>query len=161
MLRIGQGYDVHRLATGRPLWLGCVRIPFERGAVGHSDGDAAAHALCDALLGAAGLGDMGLFFPSSDVRWKDAASEVFLRDVGERLRIDGCTILSADVTVVIEKPRLAPHLEEMRRTMARALGVAESSLSVKAKSADGLGDVGAGEAVMAMAVALVEAPPRP
>jgi 2-C-methyl-D-erythritol 2,4-cyclodiphosphate synthase len=160
MLRIGQGYDIHRLVEGRPLRLGCVEVPFERGALGHSDGDAAAHALCDALLGAAGLGDMGLFFPSSDGRWKDAASEVFLRDVAGRLSAMQAVVVSADVTVVIEKPRLAAHLEAMRRAMATALGIDADVLSVKAKSSDGIGPVGEGKAVVALAVALVDVPAR-
>ena len=160
MLRIGQGYDIHRLVAGRPLRLGCVDVPFESGALGHSDGDAAAHALCDALLGATGLGDMGVFFPSSDARWKDAASTVFLREVGERLAAVGAVILSADVTVLIERPRLVSHLEAMRLAMATPLGLDVGLLSVKAKSSDGLGPVGTGEAVAALAVALVDVPAR-
>jgi 2-C-methyl-D-erythritol 2,4-cyclodiphosphate synthase len=156
MLRIGQGYDIHRLVGGRPLWLGCIDVPFDRGALGHSDGDAAAHALCDALLSAAGLGDMGALFPSSDVQWKDAASSSFLRDVGERLAASGAAVVNADVTIVIERPRLAPHVEAMRSAMATALGIDRALLSVKAKSSDGLGPVGEGEAVVAIAVALVE-----
>ena len=156
MLRIGQGYDIHRLVEGRPLRLGCTTIPFERGALGHSDGDAAAHALCDALLGAAGLGDMGLFFPSSHERWKGADSRIFLEEVGGRLAALGATVVSADVTIVIEQPRLAPHLESMRNEMAAALGVARAVLSVKAKSNDGIGPIGEGDAVMALAVAIID-----
>lgn len=158
MLRIGQGYDIHRLVAGRPLRLGCVEVPFERGALGHSDGDAAAHALCDALLGAAGLGDMGLLFPSSDDRWKDVASAIFLREVGDRLASLQAEVISADVTVVIEKPRLASHVEAMRHAMATALGIDADVLSVKAKSSDGIGPVGEGTAVVALAVVLLELP---
>jgi len=158
MLRIGQGYDIHRLVAGRPLRLGCVEVPFELGALGHSDGDAAAHALCDALLGAVGLGDMGTFFPSSDPRWKDADSALFLREVGGRLFAVGATVVNADVTVVIEKPRLSNHLEAMRHAMATALGIEERQLSVKVKSNDGIGPIGEGKAVAALAVALVELP---
>lgn len=158
MLRIGQGYDIHRLVEGRPLWLGCVQIPFGRGALGHSDGDAAAHALCDALLGAAGLGDMGAFFPSSEAHWKDAASRVFLAEVAGRLRSIGARISSVDVTVVIERPRLAEHLAAMRDAMGAALGVDSGLLSVKAKSNDGVGAIGEGSAVAALAVALIELP---
>lgn len=161
MLRIGQGYDIHRLVAGRPLRLGCVEVPFERGALGHSDGDAAAHALCDALLGAAGLGDMGQWFPSSDERWKDADSMMFLRDVSERLATMGARVINADVTVVIEQPRIGPYLEAMGEAMAGALGILPSLLSVKAKSSDGVGPVGRGEAVTALAVALVEFPGIP
>lgn len=160
MLRVGQGYDIHRLVAGRPLRLGCVEVPFELGALGHSDGDAAAHAVCDALLGATGLGDMGVFFPSSEARWKDADSKVFLQEVGRRLYANGVTILSVDVTVVLEKPRLASHLALMRAAMASALGLDAALLSVKAKSNDGLGPVGEGVAVAALAVALVDVPSR-
>jgi len=158
MLRIGQGYDIHRLVAGRPLRLGCVEVPFELGSLGHSDGDAAAHALCDALLGAAGLGDMGVFFPSSDASWKGVDSGVFLREVAQKLASLGAVLVSADVTVVIEKPRLLPHLAAMRAAMAAALGIEVGLLSVKAKSNDGVGPVGEGAAVMALAVALVEVP---
>jgi 2-C-methyl-D-erythritol 2,4-cyclodiphosphate synthase len=158
MLRVGQGYDIHRLVAGRPLRLGCVQIPFERGALGHSDGDAAAHALCDALLGAAGLGDMGALFPSSDDRWKDVESRVFLREVAARLSACGAVVRSADVTVVIERPRVAPHLAAMRDAMASALGIEAGLRSVKAKSNDGVGPVGEGEAVAALAIVLVELP---
>lgn len=158
MLRIGQGYDIHRLVEGRPLKLGCIEVPFAKGSLGHSDGDAAAHALCDALLGAAGLGDMGAFFPSSDPRWKDAESTVFLQQVAAHLAETGGVVLSADVTVVIEKPRLLPHLASMRDAMAEALGIDPALLSVKAKSNDGLGPVGEGDAVAALAVALVDVP---
>ncbi len=158
MLRIGQGYDIHRLVEGRPLRLGCTDVPHGLGSLGHSDGDAAAHALCDALLGACGLGDMGLFFPSSEQRWKDADSTLFLREVGERLSSIGATLQSADVTIVLERPRLAAFLAPMREAMSRALGVSPERLSVKAKSNDGLGEVGEGRAVVAIAVALVDIP---
>src|SRR5689334_11612082 len=120
-LRIGQGYDIHRLVSGRPLWLGCIEVPFDRGALGHSDGDPAAHAICDALLAAAGIGDMGVLFPSSDARWKDVASEVFLRDVAKRLRAMHALIVSVDVTILLEQPKLAALLPQMRIAMARAL----------------------------------------
>ncbi|MFN2426333.1 MAG: 2-C-methyl-D-erythritol 2,4-cyclodiphosphate synthase, partial [Candidatus Binatia bacterium] len=119
-----------------------------------------AHACADALLGAAGLGDMGAFFPSGDARWKDADSSVFLREVGERLATIGAVVGSADVTVVIERPRIAPHLGAMREAMAAALGINAGLLSVKAKSSDGIGPVGEGHAVVALAVALVEVPAR-
>lgn len=158
MLRIGQGYDIHRLVEGRPLKLGCIEIPFGKGPLGHSDGDAAAHALCDAVLGAAGLGDMGTYFPSSDPGWKDADSAVFLRQVGAQLAETGGVVLSADLTIVIEKPRLLPHLTAMRDALADALGVDPEVLSVKAKSNDGLGPVGEGNAVVALAVVLVDVP---
>jgi len=145
------------MLAGRPLRLACVEIEFERGPLGHSDGDAAAHAICDALLGAAGLGDMGRFFPSSDARWKGADSKVFLGEVARLLAAAGVVPINIDVTVVLERPRLSPHLAAMRAAVAKALGVAAERVSVKAKSADGLGPVGSGEAVEARAVALVEA----
>jgi 2-C-methyl-D-erythritol 2,4-cyclodiphosphate synthase len=160
MLRIGQGYDIHRLVEGRPLKVGCIEVPFPKGPLGHSDGDAAAHALCDALLGAAGLGDMGAFFPSSDPAWKDTESSVFLQEVGAQLAETGGVVLSADVTVILERPRLLPHLMEMRDAMAEALGLDPAVLSVKCKSNDGLGPVGEGNAIAALAVALVDMPPE-
>ncbi len=156
MLRIGEGYDIHRLVAGRTLRLACVELEFERGSLGHSDGDAAAHAVCDALLGAAGLGDMGHFFPSSDPRWKGADSRVFLLEVARLLGEAGATPVNVDVTIVLERPRLSPHLAAMRVALAGALGVDVARVSVKAKSADGLGAVGSGDAVEARAVALIQ-----
>lgn len=156
MLRVGEGYDIHRLVAGIKLRLACVEIDSERGSLGHSDGDAAAHAVCDAVLGAAGLGDMGAFFPSTDARWKGADSSVFLREVARLLDEAEVELVNVDVTVVLERPRLSPHLAAMRVALAAALGVAAARVSVKAKSADGLGPVGSGEAVEARAVALVE-----
>jgi 2-C-methyl-D-erythritol 2,4-cyclodiphosphate synthase len=156
MLRIGQGYDIHRLVEGRPLRLGCIQVPFERGTSGHSDGDAAAHALCDALLGAAAMGDMGALFPSTDPQWKDTESRVFVREVARRLGEAGGSIVNVDITVVLERPRLADLLESMRTALADALDVEASIVSVKAKSGDGLGEVGAGNAVEAYAVALID-----
>ena len=156
MQRIGQGYDIHRLVEGRPLRLGCVEVPSERGALGHSDGDAAAHAVCDALLGAAALGDMGAFFPSSDERWRGADSRIFLREVATRLAAAGATVVNVDVTIVIERPRLAPHLPAMRAAIAEALGSDVGRVSVKAKSADSIGALGAWQAVEAHAIALID-----
>jgi len=160
MLRIGQGYDIHRLVAGRALWLGCIEVPYERGALGHSDGDSAAHALCDALLAAAGIGDMGVLFPSSDKRWKDVASEVFLKDVAKRLRAMHAVIVSVDVTILLEEPRLAHLVPSMRKAMASALDIDEVILSVKAKTSDGVGPIGTGKAVAALAAVLVEVPIR-
>ena len=158
MLRIGQGYDIHRLVEGRPLMLGLVEVPFDRGSLGHSDGDAAAHALCDALLSAAGIGDMGMLFPSSDARWKDAKSSVFLAEVRDRIASRGGVIVSADVTIILEKPRLAPHVEPMRAAMAGVLGISADRLSVKAKTNDGIGPLGDSSAVASLASVLVELP---
>ena len=159
-LRIGQGYDIHRLVSGRPLWLGCIEVPFDRGALGHSDGAPAAHAICDALLAATRIGDIGVLFPSSDARRKNVASEVFLKDVAKRLRAMHALIVSVDVTILLEQPKLAALVPQMRIAMARALDIDEGVLSVKAKSSDGVGPVGTGKAVAALAAALVEVPIR-
>ncbi|MBI5503579.1 MAG: 2-C-methyl-D-erythritol 2,4-cyclodiphosphate synthase [Deltaproteobacteria bacterium] len=158
VLRIGEGYDIHRLVAGRTLRLACVEVESERGSLGHSDGDAAAHAVCDALLGAAGLGDMGRFFPSGDPRWKGADSSVFLSEVVRLLGGAGAALVNVDVTIVLERPRLECHLGAMRGALAAALGVDAARVSVKAKSADGLGAVGSGDAVEARAVALIQVP---
>jgi len=156
VLRVGQGYDIHRLIEGRPLRLGCIEVESERGALGHSDGDAAAHAICDALLGAAALGDMGVFFPSSDVRWKGADSAVFLAEVARLLADASASIVNVDVTIVLERPRLAPHVDAMRTALAAALGIDFTRVSVKAKSGDGIGAVGAWQAIEAHAVAMIK-----
>ena len=154
-LRVGFGNDVHRLVSGRRLILGGVRLPFERGPAGHSDGDALAHAICDALLGAAALGDIGSHFPDSSPRWKNASSLEFLRRVRDLLAAGGFAILNVDSTIELEKPRLGPFKERMRRRIAGALGVPPERVSVKAKSGEGMGEVGRGEAVRAQAVALL------
>ncbi len=161
--RIGSGFDAHRLVAGRPLLLGGVAIPHERGLLGHSDGDCLIHAVCDALLGAAGEGDMGRHFPSSDARWKGAPSVVFLREVARVVTAAGRAIENVDATVIAQAPALAPHLQAMRETVARELGVEPDRVSIKAKSTDGLGAVGRGEGIAAQAVALLSAasPPSP
>jgi 2-C-methyl-D-erythritol 2,4-cyclodiphosphate synthase len=157
-LRIGTGNDVHRLATGRKLVLGGVNIPFDKGPVGHSDGDALSHAVCDALLGAAALGDIGRHFPNSSPRWRGASSLVFLRHVRKLLDQAGYTILNVDSTVGLERPKLAPFIPRLRKTLAAALGLRPEQVSVKAKSGEGLDAVGRGLAVRADAVALVALP---
>jgi 2-C-methyl-D-erythritol 2,4-cyclodiphosphate synthase len=154
-LRIGFGNDVHRLALGRKLVLGGVRVPFEKGTVGHSDGDALAHAICDALLGAAALGDIGRHFPDTSSRWRGASSLEFLRRVRKQLEAGGYTIVNLDSIIEIERPRLAPFIDRMQRKTARALGIRPEQVSIKAKSGEGLGEVGTGEAVRASAVALI------
>lgn len=153
--RVGLGNDVHRLAAGRKLILGGVRIPFEQGPVGHSDGDALAHAICDALLGAAALGDIGRHFPDNSPQWRNARSLLFLRHVRDLLDNAGYEIVNIDSTVGLERPKLAPHVAAIRRKLARALGVAPEQVSVKAKSGEGLDAVGRGEAIRADAVALI------
>lgn len=153
--RVGTGYDVHRLVPGRPLMLGGVRIEHERGLAGHSDGDCVVHAVCDALLGACGAGDMGRHFPSSDPRWRDAPSLGFLREVAAIVDGRGYEVGNVDVTVVAERPRLAEHTEAMREALGRALGRPPDLVSVKVKSGDGLGAIGAGEGIAAHANVLL------
>ena len=153
--RIGHGFDTHRLVPGRPLLLGGVVVPSDRGLEGHSDGDCVLHAVCDALLGAAAAGDMGQHFPSSDPRWKGAPSRVFVEEVARLLRDSGYVVENVDVTVVAQAPTLAPHLGKMRETLSSLLGLPQDAVSVKAKSTDGLGSIGRGEGIAAQAVALL------
>jgi len=153
--RVGHGFDAHRLAPGRPLRLGGVQVPCERGLAGHSDGDCAIHALCDALLGAAAAGDMGEHFPSSDPRWKDADSAVFLEEVARLVGERGWAIENVDVTVIAQAPVLAPHIGPMREALCRRLGLPPDAVSVKAKSPDGLGAVGRAEGIAAQATVLL------
>jgi 2-C-methyl-D-erythritol 2,4-cyclodiphosphate synthase len=155
-IRIGQGIDAHRLVEGRPLMLGGVHVPHDRGLAGHSDGDALVHALCDALLGAAGLGDMGRHFPSTETIWRDMPGVEFLRAVATMLRERGLRVMSVQVVVVAEKPRLADHLEAMAVACSSALGVDRALLQVSATSTDGLGFSGRGEGIAASAVALLD-----
>jgi 2-C-methyl-D-erythritol 2,4-cyclodiphosphate synthase len=158
--RIGQGFDVHRLVPGRALLLGGITIPYDRGLAGHSDGDCLLHAVCDALLGAAAAGDMGVHFPSSDATWKDAPSLVFLEEVG-RIVSRGFVIENIDVTVIAQAPVLAPHLPEMRAQLCRTLELEPAAVSVKAKSTDGLGAIGRGDGIAAFASALLRAKEKP
>lgn len=152
--RVGLGYDIHRLAAGRRLVVGGVAIEHPKGLVGHSDGDVLLHAVMDAVLGASGLGDLGSHFPSDDPKYKGADSAELLRRVGSKVREAGYTVVSLDATVIAEAPRLGAHVEAMRSTIARGLGVAPEGVSVKAKTNDGVGAVGAGDAIAAIAVAL-------
>jgi 2-C-methyl-D-erythritol 2,4-cyclodiphosphate synthase len=156
----GIGYDSHRLVEGRRLVLGGVEIPHERGLDGHSDADVLTHAVTDALLGAAALGDIGEHFPDSDERWRDADSLALLATVVELLGARGMRPLNVDCTVVIEAPRLAPHRRAIRERLATALGLPPERVSVKATSGEGIGFVGRGEGVAALAVASVEHPPH-
>ena len=153
--RVGIGWDVHRLVPGRKFVLGGVEIPGPRGPLGHSDADPLLHALADAVLGAAGLGDLGDHFPPADPKWKDADSRVLLAKALEAARAAGFAPVNADATVVLEEPRLAPFKASIRRSVAAAMGLPESAVNVKAKTAEGLGPVGAGEAVEAHAVVLL------
>jgi 2-C-methyl-D-erythritol 2,4-cyclodiphosphate synthase len=153
--RIGMGWDVHAFAEGRPLVLGGVTIPFDRGLLGHSDADVLCHALCDALLGAAALGDIGIHFPDSDPRYRGVSSLVLLEAVRDRIRQAGYSIVNVDVTVLAQKPKIAPYIAPMRRTLARILELAEEAVSVKATTTEGLGFVGRQEGIAACAVALL------
>ena len=153
--RVGTGFDAHALAEGVPLVLGGVRIEHPRGLVGHSDGDVLAHALTDALLGAAGLEDIGALFPSGDPKLAGADSLELLGQAWERVQADGWELANADVVLVGEEPRLAPHRDEMRRRLAGALGVESELVAVRATTTDGLGFAGRGEGLVAQAVALL------
>ena len=155
-MRVGLGYDSHRLASGRRLILGGVEIPFELGLDGHSDSDVLAHALIDALLGAAGLGDIGHHFPDTDERWRDADSIALLEQVVAMLRDRGLRVVNVDCTVIMEAPRLAPHRDAIRVRLAAALGVAEQEVNVKASTGEGMGFVGRGEGAAALAIAAIE-----
>jgi 2-C-methyl-D-erythritol 2,4-cyclodiphosphate synthase len=155
--RVGSGLDAHRLVDGRPLMLGGVRVPFARGLEGHSDGDCVLHALCDALLGAAGEGDLGRHFPSADPRWKGSASLVFVAEVGQLLRRRGWELENADLTVIAQAPPIAPHAAAMCAAIGAALAVAPELVSVKAKTTDGLGAFGRGEGIAALASVLLRA----
>jgi 2-C-methyl-D-erythritol 2,4-cyclodiphosphate synthase len=156
MSRAGIGYDLHRLAAGRKLILGGVEVPFDKGPVGHSDGDVLAHAICDALLGAANLGDIGSHFSDSDPRWKGASSLVFLEHVRGLLAGQNLRIGNIDAIVIAERPKLGPHFPAMREALAGALGVGPASISLKAKTNEGVDAVGRGEAIAAQAVAMLE-----
>jgi 2-C-methyl-D-erythritol 2,4-cyclodiphosphate synthase len=151
--RVGVGYDSHRLTENRRLILGGVEIPFDKGLDGHSDGDILLHSLTDALLGAAGLGDIGEHFPPSDPRWKDADSRIFLRHAADLVRQRGYRIVNVDVTLVLEAPKIGPYREQIRKSVAETLDVEPDRVGLKAKTAEGLGPVGRGESAEAHAVA--------
>ncbi|MBA3346192.1 MAG: 2-C-methyl-D-erythritol 2,4-cyclodiphosphate synthase [Gemmatimonadales bacterium] len=156
-MRVGIGYDSHRFVKGRPLILGGITIPHPRGLAGHSDADAVAHALIDAILGAAAAGNIGQLFPDSDPRWKDADSMELLRTAHELVRGRGLALVQADLTVIIEQPRLGPHLAPMAAALAERLGVSPGAISVKAKTNEGMGFLGRGEGIAVIAVASLEA----
>lgn len=157
MSRTGIGYDSHRFEAGRPLILGGVTIPAERGLAGHSDADAVAHALTDAILGAAAAGDIGRLFPDSDPRWRGADSLKLLEAAHDAVRAKGWRFVQGDVTVICERPRLATHLPAMVTRLAGALGVPPEAIGLKAKTNEGMGWIGRGEGIAVMAVATVEA----
>ena len=155
-LRTGIGYDAHRLEAGLPLWLGGVQIEFEAGLAGHSDGDVLIHALVDAILGAAGLGDIGIHFSSSDPQYRGASSVRFLRHVAELLEQQGWHVTNLDATIVAELPRLAPFSEGMREIIAESLGLTKAQVNIKSTTSDGMGFPGRGEGIAALAIATIE-----
>jgi 2-C-methyl-D-erythritol 2,4-cyclodiphosphate synthase len=155
-VRVGIGFDAHRLVEGRQLWLGGVEIPHDRGLLGHSDGDVAIHAVIDAVLGAAGLGDIGEHFPSSDERYRGASSRLLLREVTARVAAAGRWIVNVDLAIIAERPKLAPFRAAMAEALADDLGLPVEAVSVKATTSDGLGFTGRGEGIAAYAVALVD-----
>ena len=155
MFRVGQGYDVHRLEAGRDLWIGGVQIPFPMGLLGHSDADVLLHAICDALLGAVASGDIGVHFPDSDPVQQGRASREFLQEVREIVVADGWFVGNVDATVVAEKPKLAPYIDEMRTNVAADLKIEVSQVSIKATTTERLGMTGRGEGIAALAIAMV------
>lgn len=154
-IRIGQGFDVHAFGDGDHVMLGGVRIAHERGVLAHSDGDVAIHALCDAILGALALGDIGKHFPPSDPRWKGVDSRTFLRHCAQLMHGHGYVLGNADITVICERPKVGPHAEAMRVHLAADLGVGVGQISIKATTSETLGFTGRGEGIAAMAVALL------
>jgi len=156
-VRIGQGFDVHALAPGRRLVIGGVEIAHDKGLEGHSDADVLLHAICDALLGAAALGDIGRHFPDTDPRYRGADSRVLLREVAEKVADAGFRVVNVDATVIAQAPRLAPHMPAMVERIAADLGIAREAVNVKATTTEGLGYTGRGEGIAALAVALIDA----
>jgi 2-C-methyl-D-erythritol 2,4-cyclodiphosphate synthase len=154
-MRIGQGFDAHALVSGRKLIIGGVHVPYEKGLAGHSDADVLIHAVCDALLGAAGLGDIGQHFPDSDARYKDIDSRKLLREVARLIESRRLKVVNVDATVIAQAPRLAPHVAAMRANLAADLGIAADAVNIKAKTTEKLGFVGRGEGIAAEAVALL------
>jgi len=154
--RSGIGYDLHRLAAGLKLMVGGVEVPHDKGSVGHSDGDVLSHALCDALLGAASLGDIGTHFPDTDPRWKGASSLLFLEHARELLDERSLRISHIDAVVICERPKLGPHFPRMREALAKSLGISQQQINLKAKTNEGTGEIGRGEAIAAHAIATLE-----
>ena len=156
MLRIGQGYDAHKFKAGDHIVIGGVTIPYAKGMAAHSDGDVALHALCDALLGAAALGDIGKHFPDTDAAFKGIDSRILLRDVVAKLRSLGFRFINVDVTIIAQAPKMAPHIPLMREYIAADLGIALDCVNVKATTTEKMGFEGRGEGISSMAVALLE-----
>lgn len=155
-MRIGHGFDAHRFADGIPLVLGGARIPHDQGLAAHSDGDVVIHALCDALLGAASLGDIGQHFPDTSAEFENIDSRILLRKVKERLDAAGCRLLNADITIIAQRPRIAPHIDSMKANLASDLGIEINCLNIKATTTEGMGYTGRGEGIATHAVALLD-----
>ena len=158
MNRVGLGYDVHQLKTGRPLILGGVEIPYDRGLDGHSDADVIMHAICDAVLGALGEGDIGSFFPPNDPQWKDASSKIFLEEAARQVEKRSGRVVNIDAMLIAEAPKIAPYIPDMKNNIATALGVQPKDIGIKATTNETMGFVGRGEGMAAHAVASVELP---
>lgn len=154
-LRVGLGFDVHQLEEGRDFWLGGIKLPSEKGAVGHSDADVLIHAICDALLGAANLRDIGFHYSNNDPQWKGKDSKYFLSDVTKKLLEKGWVIENVDCTIVLENPKINPHISEMKKVLAPLMNLTEEDVSIKATTNETMGYVGREEGVNAMAVALI------
>lgn len=153
--RIGTGFDFHRLASGRKLMLGGVEVPFDQGLVGHSDADVVLHAVCDAILGALGLGDIGRHFPDTDSRYKNVSSLTLVQEVASKMVTAGFGVGNLDVTILAERPRIASHVPSMRRRISEALGCQEGAINIKATTLEGAGSIGRGEGIAAQAVVLL------
>ncbi|MDX1708283.1 MAG: 2-C-methyl-D-erythritol 2,4-cyclodiphosphate synthase [Desulfobacterales bacterium] len=155
-MRVGIGYDIHRLVKGRPLILGGVSVASEKGLLGHSDADVLVHAVCDALLGAAGLGDIGIHFPDSDPQYKDISSLKLLAATCRLLTAEGFRIVNLDATVFAESPKLAPHRQKMQAILAQTMNIEPNAVNIKATTTEGLGVIGKGEGIGAMCIALID-----
>ena len=156
MLRIGQGYDVHKLVENRKLILGGVDIPYEKGLLGHSDADVLLHAISDALLGAAAMGDIGCLFPDNDEKYKGADSLVLLAEVVNEISKNGYSVVNVDATIIAQRPKMRMHIDKMRENVAKACGVEVDRISIKATTEEGLGFTGNGEGISAQAICLIE-----
>ncbi|MDI9873719.1 2-C-methyl-D-erythritol 2,4-cyclodiphosphate synthase [Flectobacillus rivi] len=154
-IRVGQGYDVHRLEEGRDFWLGGIKVPHTHGAVGHSDADIACHVICDALLGAANMRNIGYHFSDKDPQWKGVDSKILLARVMEMIREAGWEVNNIDVTIILQVPKLNPHIPEMKRVLAEVMKIDEEDLSIKATTSEHIGFVGRGEGIAAQCVALI------
>jgi 2-C-methyl-D-erythritol 2,4-cyclodiphosphate synthase len=159
-MRVGQGFDVHALVPARRLVIGGVDIPHDRGLAGHSDADVLLHAICDALIGAAGLGDIGTHFPDTDPRYEGADSRALLRSVVDLVRHSGYRVVNIDSTIIAQAPKMAPHIGRMRENIAADIGIDPASVNVKAKTAERLGAIGRGEGIAAEAIVLIEPHPQ-